>query len=112
MHHRWPAAGERLRAGAGGEHLLVALQDLGALVRRAGPAQPPVGVGQHDSGGVAVEQLLGRDDGVLQGGRQVLLGVQVGQGADALGQHRWVDRHGLAFGSGRRTGDPGQQARQ
>ncbi len=43
--------------------------------------------------GVGVEQLLGRKDGLLKGGRQVLLGVQVGQGSDALGQHGGVDRH-------------------
>jgi hypothetical protein len=111
VHRRWPAAGERLRAGASGEHLLVVLQALGALVRSAGPAQPPVGVGQHDPGGVGVNQLLGRTHRLPQGGGQVLLGVLAGQGADALGEHGQVDRHEGAFSSGRRTGEPGQQAR-
>src|SRR5215218_5002349 len=93
LHHRRPAAGVRLQAGAGGEDLLVVLQGLGALVRGAGPAQLAIQVGQHDSGGVGVEQLLGCDDGLVQGGGQVLRGGQGGQGADALGQHGGVDRH-------------------
>jgi hypothetical protein len=66
---------------------------MAALVRGAGPAQLAVGVGEHDAGGVGVEQPLGRLDGLLQGGGQVLVGVQVAQGADALGQHGGVDRH-------------------
>src|SRR5215217_8766761 len=48
LHHRRPAAGVRLQAGAGGEDLLVVLQGLGALVRGAGPAQLAIQVGQHD----------------------------------------------------------------
>src|SRR4029450_1267194 len=54
----------------------------------------PLRARQHDPGGVAIEQALGRHDGLLQGGGQVLLGVQVGQGADALGELGRVDRHG------------------
>jgi hypothetical protein len=78
VHDRRPAAGERLHAGAGGEHLLVVLQGLGALVRGAGPPQGAVEVDQHDPGRIRLEQLLGRDDGLMQGGGQVLVGVQVG----------------------------------
>src|SRR5215204_1717525 len=84
--------------GPSREHLLVVLQGLGALVRGAGPPQPPIEIDQHDPGGVGVEQLLGRHHRLVQGGGQVLVGVQVAQGADALGQHRRVDRHGRAFG--------------
>jgi hypothetical protein len=98
MHHRWLAGRERLRAGAGCEDLLVVLQDLGALVRGAGPPQPPIQVDQHDPGGIGVEQLLGRHHSLVQGGGQVLLGLQVGQGGDTLGEHRRVDRHGVPLG--------------
>ena len=66
MHDRRPARIERLGARAGGEHLLVVLQGLGALVRGAGPAQLAVSIGEHDPGGVGVERLLGRQDSLLQ----------------------------------------------
>src|SRR5215207_11321608 len=94
-----------LHAGAGREHLLVVLQDLGALVRGAGPPQLTVAVDQHDPGGVGVEQLLGRLDGLLEGGGQVLVGVQ-GQGAGRSGCRcfwpAWRGRSAwaCAFGSG------------
>jgi hypothetical protein len=39
-----------------------------------------LGVGEHDPGGVGVEQTLGRQDGLLQGGGQILVGVQVAPG--------------------------------
>ena len=90
---RRPAGGERLQAGAGGEGFLVVFQDLGDRVRGAGPAQLALGVGEHDPGGVNREQLLGRDHGLLQGGGQVPLGVQGGEGGDAFGQQSGVDRH-------------------
>ena len=52
------------------------IQDLGALVRGAGPAQVAVQVGEHDPRGVSVEQLLGRNDGLMEGGGQVLVGCR------------------------------------
>jgi hypothetical protein len=79
-----------------------------ALAQRSFPSP----FGEHDPGGVDHEQLFGRHYGLLQGGGQILLGVQVGQGGDALGQQGRIDGHGVAFASGRRTGEPGQQARQ
>jgi hypothetical protein len=54
VHHRRLAGRERLGAGAGGEDFLVVLYGLGALVRGAGPAQLPVEINQHHSGGLAV----------------------------------------------------------
>jgi hypothetical protein len=93
----WVAMRGCLHAGASGEHLLVVLQGLGALIRGAGPPQLTIEVDQHDPGGIGVEQLLGRLDSLLQGFGQVQFGVEVGEGADALGQHGGVDRHARAL---------------
>ena len=61
-------------AQASGAGLPVVLHGLGALVRPAGPMQPPGGVGKRDPNGVGVEQLLGRCHGPLQGCWQVRFG--------------------------------------
>jgi hypothetical protein len=57
-------------------------------------------VGQHLPGPIGLEQLLGRDHDLLQGGGQALFRIQAADGADALGQLGRVDRHGacLPFG--------------
>jgi hypothetical protein len=97
MHDRRLAADERLQAGTCGEDFLTVLEALGERVRGAGQAELAVGAGQHDSGRVNRKQLLDRDHGLLQGGGQIPLGVQVGQGGDALGKQGRIDGHGLAF---------------
>jgi hypothetical protein len=88
---RRPAAGERRQAGTGPEPLLVGLHGLGPLIRGAGPPRRPRPIGQQDPGRVGVDQRRGRLDGLVQGGGQVLVGVQVAQGAEAVGQPGRVD---------------------
>ena len=55
-----------------GQPFLPVLDRLGGLVRRAGPAQLPFGVDQHQPGGVGPEQLLGRVGDLLQGRGQAV----------------------------------------
>ena len=86
---------ERDRARPLGQPFLPVLDRLGGLVRRAGPAQLPFGVDQHQPGGVGPEQLLGRVGDLLQGRGQALSRVQAAKGADALGQVGRVDGHAL-----------------
>src|SRR5215208_4093930 len=78
-----------------GQPFLPVLDRLGGLVRRAGPAQLPFGVDQHQPGGVGPEQLLGRVGDLLQGRGQARPRIQAAQGTDALGQIGRVDRHAL-----------------
>jgi hypothetical protein len=63
-------------------------------VGRARPAQLPVGVGQHHSDTVRVEQLLGCVYHLLQGAGRAAVELQLAQCAEADNELDRIDQQG------------------
>ena len=110
----WHPAGEGLHTGSLAELGLGQLGQLPLLVKGAGRGQGAIVGQQHQPGGVGPEQGGGRRHHPVQAPRQPPVGVQVRQGADALGQVGRVDPHACPLPddrtSGHRLGRRGWQA--
>ena len=99
----WYPPGEGLHAGSLAELGLGHLGQLPLLVKCAGRGQAAIFGQQHQPGGVGGEQDGGRGHDPVQAPRQPSVGVQVGEGADALGQVGRVDAHTCPLPGGRRS---------
>jgi hypothetical protein len=100
--------GERVDAGALPQSLLAFLHNLGLLVGGGRPAQLTAFISQHQPGAVHPQQRLGRAGDLLQRPREILFGVQGGQGG-GFGpgwQDRWACRS-PSPGPGGATTTPG-----
>ena len=75
------------------KQFLVVLGELAVLVGGTDPAQLALLIGQHHPGALSTKQQLGGVHDLLQGGGQVVLGLRVGQAADAGDQRLGVDPH-------------------
>ena len=79
------------------KQFLVVLGELAVLVGGTDPAQLALLIGQHHPGALSTKQQLGGVHDLLQGGGQIVLGLRVGQAADAGDQRLGVDPHAVVL---------------